>query len=271
MGFFKRLKAGHLMLAVVIFVVVPFISWYGTWFGRPLSDEQISEYLAGDKARKVQHALLKIAEKISRNDAAVKQWYPKVCELGRSPVPEIRINAAWVMGQDNRSETFHQTLVAMMDDPDPLVRRNTALALVRFKDARAKPELLRMLEDYLLPAPASGTLAYRLKLDDSVGRGTLLARISPSPDGPAIEVRSPLPGHLRKQLAPEGAVVLAESKIMLLSPAPEQVWEALRALYLVGEKEDLPQIERFLKPQDDMPARIQQQARLTADAIRRRG
>jgi len=201
----------------------------------------------------------------------VKRWYPRVCELGRSPVAEIRINAAWVMGQDNHSEPFHETLVAMLGDPDPLVRRNTALALVRFQDKRAKPELLQMLEAYEVPAPSSGTVAYRLKVDDSVGRGTLLARISAGPDSPAVEIRSPLPGYFRRQLAPEGASVSAGGKVILLGPAPEQVWEALRALYLVGTKDDLPQIERFLKPQDDMPAKIQQQAQLTAEAIRRRG
>ena len=271
MGFLKRLKAGHLMLAVVIFVVVPFISWYSTWFGRPLSDEQIGEYLSDQKARKIQHALLKIAEKIGRNDAGAKQWYPRVCELGRSPVAEIRINAAWVMGQDNHFEPFHETLVTMLADPDPLVRRNTALALVRFQDPRAKPELLQMLDAYEVPAPSSGTVAYRLKVDDAVGRGTLLARVSPSADSPPVEIRSPLPGYFRRQLAPEGSHVTAGGKVILLGPAPEQVWEALRALYLVGTKEDLPQIERFLKPQDDMPAKVQQQAQFTADAIRRRG
>lgn len=270
MGFLKRLKAVHLMLAVVIFVVVPFISWYSTWFGRPLSDEQISEYLAENKARKVQHALLKIAEKIARNDTAVKRWYPRVCELGRSPVAEIRINAAWVMGQDNHSEPFHETLVAMLSDSDPLVRRNTALALVRFQDRRAKPELLQMLEAYEVSAPGSGTVAYRLKVDDSVGRGTLLARINAG-DRATEEIRSPLPGYFRRQLVADGAHVSGGDKIILLGPAPEQVWEALRALFLVGTKDDLPQIERFLKPQEDMPAKIQQQAQLTADAIRRRG
>jgi hypothetical protein len=271
MGLLKRVKAGHLMLAVVIFVVVPFISWYGTWFGRPLSDEQIAEYLAADKARKVQHALLKISEKIVRNDPSAKQWYSKVSEMGRHKVAEIRINAAWVMGQDNRSELFHETLAGMMEDTDPLVRRNAALALVRFQDQRAKPELLNMLEPYLVPAPVTGTLAHRLKVDDSVGRGTLLARISTGPGSQPAEIRSPLPGHLQRQLAPEGATVMAGSKVIQLSPAPEQVWEALRALYLVGSKDDLPQVERFIQPQEDMPARIQQQARLTADAIRRRG
>lgn len=103
-----------------------------------------------------------------------------------------------------------------------------------------------------------------------MGRGTLLARINAG-DRATTEIRSPLPGHFRRQFVADGAQVSQGDKLILLGPAPEQVWEALRALYLVGSKDDLPQIERFLKPQEDMPARIQQQAQLTVDAIRRRG
>jgi len=173
------------------------------------------------------------------------------------------------MGQDNHSDAFHQSLVSMLGDPDPLVRRNTALALVRFQDPRAKAELRQMLAAYEVPAPTSGTLAYRLKVDDSVGRGTLLARVSSGDQ--TMEIRSPLPGFFRRQLVAEGARVATGDKVILLGPSAEQVWEALRAYYLVGDKDDLPEIERFLKPMEDMPERIQQQAQLTADAIRRRG
>lgn len=271
MGPLKHIKVQHLMLAVVVLVVVPFLSWYSTWFGRPLSDPKITEYLADEKARKVQHALLKVAEKIFASDPTAKQYYPKVCELGHHPVAEIRINAAWVMGQDNHSDAFHQTLVTMLGDTDPLVRRNTALALVRFQDQAAKPELRQMLAAYEVPAPASGAVNFRLKVDDSVGRGTLLAHIAPGGDAAEVEIRSPLPGYFRRQLVREGTQVKTGDKLILLGPSSEQVWEALRAYYLVGDKDDLPEIEPFLKPSEDMPERIQQQARLTVDAIRRRG
>ena len=52
MGPLKHVKVQHLMLAVVVLVVVPFLSWYSTWFGRPLSDQKITEYLADEKARR---------------------------------------------------------------------------------------------------------------------------------------------------------------------------------------------------------------------------
>src|SRR6266478_4325848 len=132
LSFFERLKVSHLMLAVVVFIVVPFFSWYGTWFGRPLNDQELAEYLHDEKARKVQNALWKIAERMQHGDGSVAQFYPRINELAVSPVTEVRVNVAWVMGQDNRAAAFHPTLLGMLADPDPLVRRNAALSLVRF-------------------------------------------------------------------------------------------------------------------------------------------
>ena len=42
------------------------------------------------------------------------------------------------MGQDNKSEEFHQALLSLLNDNDPLVRRNAALQLVRFGDGSGK-------------------------------------------------------------------------------------------------------------------------------------
>ena len=33
-----------MLVVILLFVVVPFLSWYGTWFGRPLSDKAMAEY-----------------------------------------------------------------------------------------------------------------------------------------------------------------------------------------------------------------------------------
>ena|SRR5580658_7481120 len=84
MFIFERLKTTHLALASIIFVLVPFLTWYSTWFGRPLTDQQIAEKLHDEKARNVQHALWKIAERIQHNDPNVRQFYPRVTELGQS-------------------------------------------------------------------------------------------------------------------------------------------------------------------------------------------
>lgn len=253
------------MLLVFASILVPYLFWQGTWFGRPLNDQQLARYLDDkEKPRHVQHALSQIADRIVRRDPSVSKWYPKVIAAASSPVLEVRLTAAWVMGQDNHNEEFHSTLSRMLDDPEPMVRRNAALALVRFGDARARPVLAQMLRPYLLTAPAAGKFSMRLREDDPVNVGTMVAHIDQA------EVRSPVPGQVRRRLQQEGAQVRTGDPIAELGPAPEQVWEALRALYLIGTPDDLPDVERFLRPAPGMPDRVQQQARLTADAIRSR-
>ena len=66
-----------ILVVIVLFVVIPFISWYGTWFGRPLSDAKMEEYLHDQsKPRNVQHALAQIGNRIMDGDQAVKRFYP---------------------------------------------------------------------------------------------------------------------------------------------------------------------------------------------------
>ncbi len=271
-------KRGTLILVVVtaLFVIVPFLFWRGTWFGRELTEDQIGEYLADtEEPRHSQHALAQIAERIANADPTVKRWYPQVLRLVDSPYPELRVNVAWMLGADNQSEEFHQALLALLRDPEPLVRRNAALSLVRFGDSIARPELLSMIRPYTVVAPREGKLLYRLEEADSVDRGTLMARIEvarmEAGEEEPLEIRSPLPGKLQRKLAEEGALVEAEEQIILLSPGEEHAWEALRALYLVGQNEDLAEIERFARgAAGEMSPRVQQQAVLTVGEIRRR-
>ena len=253
------------MLLVFASILVPYLFWQGTWFGRALTDQQLAKYLDDTaKPRHIQHALSQIADRIVRHDPAVAKWYPKVVASANSPVMEVRLTAAWVMGQDNHNEEFHATLSRLIDDPEPMVRRNAALALVRFADARSRPVLGQMVRPYTLTAPVAGKFTMRLKPDDPVNVGTMVARIDQH------EVRSPVPGELRRGLQADGAQVRPGDPIVELGPAADQVWEALRALYLVGTREDLPEVERFLLPSAGMPDKIRQQAQLTAQAIRSR-
>jgi hypothetical protein len=259
-----------MMALVLLFVLVPFFFWHGTWFGRPLSEEEIGRHLADStRPRKTQHALTQIGERILRGDPAVRRWYPAVQALADHQLLELRAMAAWVMGQDNQSPEFHATLTRMLADLDPMVRRNAALSLVRFADASGRPELIHMLRPYQLAAPVAGRLQPRLTLDDVVNPGTLLARIART-ENEVFEIRSPLPGTLEAWLAAANEEVQAGQPILRLAPAPEQVWEALRALYLVGEEEDLADVERYARGVFGMPERIQQQAALTAAGIRSR-
>ena len=268
-----RLRRRATLFVIVLawlFVLMPFLFWRSTWFGRPLTDQEISKYLTdSEHPRKSQHALAQIAERIARGDSSAKRWYPQVEQLAASPLAELRLTAAWVMGQDNREETFHKGLLRLLDDAEPMVRRNAALSLVRFGDATGRPELRAMLQPYTIRTPRAGTLNIRLKESDQVNRGTLLARIQRGAGEP-YEVRAELPGRLETKLVAEGTSVERGDAILLLSPAPEQVWEALRALYLVGQAEDLADVERFARPQPKMPEKVREQAELTLRAIRAR-
>ena len=120
--------------------LMPFLFWWSTWFGRPLSDRQLNEYLEDSQhPRHIQHALVQLGERMAkqnktRQDAAAKQWYPELVRLAADPIEEVRNTDAWVMGQDNKSEEFHQALITLLSDGEPLVRRNAALQLVRFGD-----------------------------------------------------------------------------------------------------------------------------------------
>jgi hypothetical protein len=249
--------------------------WYGTWYGRKLTDQQLEQQLGEvDHPRKVQHALTQISEQIEKGDEKSKRWYPKIMALADNPMPQIRMTVAWVMGQDNTSQDFHNILLRLLSDSDPLVRRNTALALVRFADPSGRAELAMMLRPYTIRAEHEGTISIALKTqnseeEESVGNGTLLARITED-SGQIFEVRSPMPGYLKSVVAKDGARVTIGNELILLSPEPKQVMDALRGLYFIGEMEDLPDIELYTRVLPHMDVQIRQQAEFTANAIRSR-
>ena len=88
-------------LVAWLIVLMPFLFWRSTWFGRPLNDEEISSYLKDDKKpRHIQHALVQIGDRMSKGDTRVQQWYPDLVRLAKYPVEEVRNTDAWVMGQD---------------------------------------------------------------------------------------------------------------------------------------------------------------------------
>jgi len=48
-------------LTAWLIVLLPFLFWWNTWFGRRLPDKQITEYLRDDhRPRHIQHALVQI-------------------------------------------------------------------------------------------------------------------------------------------------------------------------------------------------------------------
>ena len=127
--------------------LMPFLFWWNTWFGRKLSDQQLNEYLHDTKKpRHIQQALVQVGERITRQDATAKQWYPDLVRLAADPVEEVRNTDAWVMGQDTSGAGFHEALLKMLADPSPMVRGNAALSLVRFGDASGRPQIVALLQ-----------------------------------------------------------------------------------------------------------------------------
>jgi biotin carboxyl carrier protein len=259
-------RRAYLLIALfaLALVLFPFLFWYNTWFGRALSDSDMDQYFADrEKPRHIQHALVQLGERLSHGQSGAR-WYPHVIRQSASPSLEIRQTAAWIMGQDRTFQPFHEALLKMLSDPEPMVRRNAALSLAAFGDPAARPELAAMLRPYAVKAPLSGKLRYRLKPGDYVNPGTMLAHIADT------EVRSPVPGAVRALDVQEGAEVKAGDPIADLAADQNHVWEALRALYLVGSPTELEDVERFTRPVPGMPETVVRQARLTVQGIQSR-
>lgn len=260
-------RRAYLLISVFAFLLVllPFLFWYGTWFGRKLSDQDIDAYLNDlSKPRRVQHALVQIGERLRSGDRSVARWYPKVTELAGSRVLELRQTAGWIMGSDRGYEPFRASLAALISDPEPMVRRNAALALSNFRDDRALEEVRAMLRSSELISRDAGTIRYRLRIGEYVNPGTLVARVGDT------EVRAVLPGELQELRKAEGAEVKAGDVIADLSADKDHIWEALRALLLIGSADDLETVRRFARGTPGMPERIQRQAALTATEIESR-
>ena len=262
----KRPSNLWLIIVAALFIIVPFLAWYFTWFGRNLSDADIATYLAEENnPRHIQHALLQLEERMERSDPTVKRFYPQIVAATRSQTAEVRKTAAWVMGQDNKSEEFHRALLDLLKDTDPLVRRNAALQLVRFGDASGRPELRAMLQSYEVKAPFAGMIVSLLPQGSTVRSGALLARIRDT-SSVVQEFRSPLDGQIATLAVKEGNSVTAGQTICQMTPDQATVQDALRALVYVGTREDLPLVQAYLSNPGSA-----QQASATAKAIEARG
>jgi hypothetical protein len=272
-GMSKRWLYAALILAF-LFVLMPYLFWQATWFGRPLDDAQMAKAFADAKhPREAQHALSQVADRIVSQNADVRasarNWYPQVLAQSSSSDEALRTTAAWVMGQDATAPEFHARLLAMLTDPNPMVQRNAALSLVRFHDSGGHDVISGMLKPYSMPSPASGKIEERLKPGDSVNPGTLVGRIEES-GGKTTEVRINVPGTLAGWLVADGAAVIAGQPAARLNPSSDVVWEALRALYLIGTTDDEVAIAPYARGLADMPPNVAQQATLTITAIRNR-
>jgi HEAT repeat len=255
-------------LTAWLICLMPFLFWWNTWFGRKLSDQQLNEYLHDTKKpRHIQQALVQVEERITRHDATVQQWYPDLVRLAADPVEVVRNTDAWVMGQDTAGAGFHEALLKMLNDPSPMVRGNAALSLVRFGDAAGHPQIVALLQPARIISAQSGSIIDADRPGTAIHQGGLIAKLRYG--NTTTEIRSPIPGRIRS-VAGTGANVAAGAEIAVVDPSTEQVWEALRALYLIGQPEDLPAILPYERDLPDISNDVRQQAVETEKAIRSR-
>jgi len=263
----NRIRAsGPILILAALFLIATFLAWYFTWFGRGLSDADISKYLNDTRnPRHVQHALLQIQQRIERRDPSAKNWYPQILTLSSSPETEFRLTVAWLMGFDNRSTEFHNSLLTLVNDNEPIVRRNAALALVRFDDDHGHDELVAILKPFAVKSNATGVVSSTLRAGSDVSRGTLLGRVE-QPDGKVVEIRSPLPGKIEQIFKVNGVQVNSGDEILTLNSDEASVWEGLRGLSFIGKPADLPLVQSYADA-SAVTQRVKEQAKLTTNAI----
>jgi hypothetical protein len=275
-----------------LIVLMPFLFWWNTWFGRHLSDAQVTEYLHDDKKpRHIQQALVQISDRMSHNDAVAKQWYPELVRLASDPVGEIRNTDAWVMGQDTSGAGFHETLLKMLSDSSATVRGNAALSLVRFGDATGRPQMVALLQPAEVRVPASGPVGESMPQgswsdngrtasvvdtaapDTNLREGGVVAKLGVTTAAnvtSVVELRSPITGRVRTIETQRGRQVHPGDLVAVVDPATEQVWEALRALYMVGRPEDLDAIRPYELNLPSISNDVRKQAVETEKAIQAR-
>jgi biotin carboxyl carrier protein len=255
---------------------LPYFFWHSSWFGRTLSDSEINQYLHDDaRPRHIQHALVQIGERMTRARdhghtpaSAAAQWYPDMVRLADYKIEDVRNTDAWLMGQDASRPEFRAALHKMLGDPSMMVRGNAALSLVTFGDNAGHDEIVAMLKPVTIAAPASGSVAAVAKAGDPIHSGTVVAQTEEGSG--AVEARAPISGKVASVAVQRGQHVQQGTALAVIDPGSDQVWEALRALYLIGTKDDLPLVRSFETKSAELGDRIRQQAIETEKAILQR-
>lgn len=256
-----------ILLAIWVCALVPLFFIRTEWFGRPLSDQQIGEYLHAERPGLVIHALTQIGDRMARHDPSVKIWYADLIRLARHPSPEVRALDAAIMGNDPSPQSFREALKPLLDDGERLVQFRAALALARFGDSSGRAEIVGGLQSWVVIAPATGRVKESAHLGGWVRQLAVIARID-SEEG-TQEVVAPVNGRISATALKAGDTVQSGSEMMQIDPAPDVVGDVLAALARVGGAEDLAVVDS-LEVRPNLPDRVRQQATLTARAIRAR-
>jgi len=258
-------------LTAWLVVLMPFMFWWSTWFGRALTNKEMGEYLNDNNhPRHIQHAIVQLGQRMSRHDPSAARWYGDLVRLASHPRDEVRSTDAWVMGQDTAGRGFHEALLKMLDDPSLVVRGNAALSLVSFGDGSGRPQIVSLLQPVAITSPNAGRVMDTASVGTAIHEGGLIAKLRDSDGQQTRELRSPITGRVRTLSTATGAGVVPGTAIATVEPGEEQVWEALRALFLIGQLEDLPAIRPYQQEVPEVPERLRLQAIEAERAIQER-
>jgi biotin carboxyl carrier protein len=252
---------------LLLAVIVPFLAWYGSWFGRELTDSEITASLELDQEpRDIQHALLAVQSRLLAGDSTATRWRSQVIALKGIDQVQVRRMVAWVLGHD-MDDACRDALVGMLGDADLATRRNAAVALTKWQDERSRPILLAALQPIEIRAPRGGTLDLKVVEGDPVGLGRDMAIVETSGDV-TISLRPPIDGRVLRLDKKDGESVTEGELLGALSPDPQSVLAALKGLYLVGRKEDADAVRPFANGAvQHMTDQVTQQAKLTLDRL----
>lgn len=256
------------MIAAALYV--PYKFWRQTRFAEALSDDEIRASL-GDQIhpRHAQHALVQISQRLNQDPRAARPFADLLVPLAKSPRLEIRSTLAWLLGQGERAEESHALLKSLSEDSEPSVRYNAALSLSAFGDRGARPLLREMLSPYQVRSPVQGILVDSVAQGKPLAVGTALAVIRDD-SGEELRVPAPLGGKILAGGPALGSKVALGETLGTIAPSMSQIWEALRALVLVGGKREIPLVEALLNNPDNYGPRILDQARETLKALKKR-
>lgn len=257
-------------LTAWLLVLMPFLFWWSTWFGRALTAKEMREYL-NDNAhpRHIQHAIVQLGQEMTRHDPGAVEWYGDLVRLAANPHEEVRSTDGWVMGQDTSGPGFHEALLKLLNDPSMVVRGNAALSLVRFGDTTGRVQIVSLLQPVVVRTVSAGRIVDTAAVGTAIHQGGLIAKLK-SDDGETREVRSPITGRIHVLSTPTGTSVTNGTTVAIVDPGEEQVWEALRALYLIGQEDDLPAIRPYERELPEIADRVRLQALDTERGIQER-
>jgi len=206
---------------------MPFCSGGHTWFGRHLSDQQMTEYLHDSKKRGTfSRRWYRLATACLRNDASSKQWYPDLIGWRAMPVEEVRNPTRGDGPRTPPRAGFHETLMKMLSDSSPIGSRKCGAV------ARALWGCDRASADCRVVQPARIACAFRtdalmgIRPGTPIPSGGLLAKLRlrdlPRRSRFALNSRAHSVGG-----AAWCSVVGGGREVAVVDTSTEQVWEAL--------------------------------------------